>query len=185
MSKPTKTEIETPEAKAKGVNQELTKTAKIALRREKISELMLAGYNEGGVRRITEYLNKLGYECKKSTVANDISFILAEAAKNTVNNLEEKREMVNARLESLIGVHWLDAQKGNVQKTYLVRTLLKDQRELYGLNAAQKLELSGNKENPVNFRHSVDLSNLSKEELLLMEALVSKTAAGKNSNDAA
>lgn len=123
-------------------NKPLSKAGQVALRREKISELMLAGYDEGGIRRISDYLNKINIECSKSTVANDIKFILAEAAKKTTENLEQKREINNFRLESLIAVHWLDAQKGNVQKGYFVRTLLKDQRELFGLNAAQKFEHS-------------------------------------------
>jgi hypothetical protein len=135
-------ENQAAESKEKGANKPLSKTAKIVLRREKISELMLAGYDEGGVRRITEYLNKIGFDCKKSTVANDINFILTEAAKNTTNNLEQKREISNARLESLIGVHWLDAQKGNLKSGRFVRDLIDDQNELYGLKAAKKLEHS-------------------------------------------
>jgi hypothetical protein len=142
MSEEVQNENQIEKPNSKDAKTPVSKTVQVALRREKISELMLAGHDEGGIRRITEYLNKIGFDCKKSTVANDINFILAESAKKTAGNLEQRREMVNARLESLINVHWLDAQKGNVTKGYFVRTLLKDQRELYGLNAAQKLEHS-------------------------------------------
>lgn len=142
MSEAVKDENKPDKAQQTGINPLLSKAAKVALRREKISELMLAGYDDGGVRRITEDLNKLGFEVKKSTVASDIKFILAEAAKNTTANLEEKREFANARIESLIAAHWIAAQRGDVKSGRFVRDLIDDQAELYGLKAAKKLEHS-------------------------------------------
>lgn len=173
-------EVVNPEkSKDKGKNKPKPTPAQIALRREKISELMLAGIGEGKTRRIAEYLTSIGIECCKSTVATDIKALLKTAAKNVVKNLDEKRELANNRLESLIEAHWLDAQKKNFQAGYFVRTLINDQIDLYGLKGAKKVELQGKDGGPIKVSNSVDLSNLSKEELLLMEALVAKTSAEK------
>lgn len=141
MSEEVKTENPATAAKEKGKNTPLSKVARIALRREKISELMLAGYDDGGVRRITEYLNKIGIDCKKSTVANDIKFLLEESAKNSVENLELMRAMAFKQLESMRQAHWIEAQK-KVNTGKFVRSLIDDQCELYGLKAAKKLEHS-------------------------------------------
>lgn len=157
----------------------------IAERREKISELMLAGYGGGRTRRIAEYLSKNGFECSKSTVARDIQALLSSSAKASVKNLDHKRELANSRLESLIEAHWLDAQKKDLKAGYFVRTLVNDQIELYGLKGAKKVEVQGKDGGPIKVSNSMDLSNLTTEELLLMEALIQKTTAEKIEANAA
>lgn len=180
MIEEVKTENPTAEAKKTRKNKPKATAAQIALRREKISELMLAGIDDGGVRRIAEFLIKTGIQCSKSTVANDINFLLEESAKNSKENLEKKRAFNDRRLESLIDAHWLAAKQGHLKSGRFVRDLIDDQNELYGLKAAKKLEVTGEDGGPINVRQSIDLSNLSKEELLLMETILAKTETEKD-----
>jgi hypothetical protein len=121
--------------KGKKIVQE-GKQLEITLRRERASELYLSG---ASVRQISERLTALGFtNCKKSTIANDIDFVLRESAKKCLTNGKQILGLQVNRINRLILPHWSSALQGDLKRGEFIRNLIKDLSDLLNLKELTK-----------------------------------------------
>lgn len=161
---------QTEEEKQRKKDEREATSIAIADRREKVIALHLSG---AGVRAIAEHLTRSGAPVSKSTVQTDINAMLDEKNKDLGKKVARIRALNERRLNALILAHWGAAQSGDVKKTYLVRTLMKDLSELYGADAPVKVEQSGS----ITVKKAVDLTGYTKDDLLAMEEILKKNNA--------
>lgn len=105
-------------------------------RRKRVASLLLAG-----VRDQTRIAEQLG--TSQPTVSRDIKAIEAEWAQSAVQDIAAAKGHDLERIERLIAALWGDAIKGKWLATDRVLALMQHRAKLLGLEAPERLDLSG------------------------------------------
>jgi predicted transcriptional regulator len=105
-------------------------------RRKRVASLLLAG-----VRDQTRIAEQLG--TSQPTVSRDIKAIEAEWAASAVQDIAAAKGHDLERIERLIAALWGDAIKGKWLATDRVLALMQHRAKLLGLEAPERLDLSG------------------------------------------
>lgn len=118
-------------------NPDGAKRAQVAERRRRATELILAGHTYD---QVATELKDLGYK-DRSHVFNDLKNARKQANRDVVQNLEEMRELTNARYERLLSGHWPAALAGDEKAAKVVLQILAQQATLNGTNAPKDLRI--------------------------------------------
>lgn len=108
--------------------------AKVAERRAKATSMKLAGATW---QRIAD---ELGYDSPGSAF-NDVKRFKSQHDAVTAANLDDLRELANARYERLLMSHWPAALQGDEKSSKIVLQILTQQATLNGTNAPKDLNV--------------------------------------------
>lgn len=144
-----------------------TYTAIVEARRQKVSQLFLRGLTQREIERALANQRIHNPKTRKpwslGTINADIQAMEEEWRERSIQSLAERKAKVAAELEYLKRTAWAD-------KDYeLVRKLLKDERDMFGLDEAIAVNL--NTSGSVSVNHTLnqtaedDLDNLDEDEL--------------------
>lgn len=144
------------------------KTAIVAARRQKVAQLLLRGLTQREIERALAAQKIFNPDTRKpwslGTINSDVQLMEEEWREQAIRSLADRKARVAAELEYLRRTAWAE---GDLE---LVRKLLKDERDMFGLD--EPIEVSLRASGSVDVNHSVAqpagdpiVDDMSEEEL--------------------
>jgi hypothetical protein len=132
---------ERPKRRGKHTTKKSAKRLVIAKRREQAAKLHVAGWS---VREIAGHL-----KCSIGTVSTDLGAVLVETNESAVAAIARQKAMSLARLERAVKGIWPSVENGDLDAVRELVRIEARRAKVVGFDAADKLEMSGPREEPI------------------------------------
>lgn len=159
---------EQPKRRKKRTTKQSAKQLAIAKRREQATKLRVAGWTE---REIAGHL-----KCSVGTVHSDLDAVLIDTQQSAVSSMARHKAVSLARLERATKGLWSGIENGDLDAVRELVRIEARRAKVVGFDAADKLEMSGPREEPIK----IDARNALLERLA---GLVASTAAGAGTSE--
>jgi len=121
--------------------KQAAKQLEITLRRERVAELRLKGLSERAIAK------EVG--CSLGTVHSDLDAVLEDAQQSAVSYMSRAKVLSLRRLERAIEAIWDAVKSGNLEAVDRLVRIEARRAKVVGFDAADKLEMSGPREEPI------------------------------------